>query len=294
MRKRRGTSDAGFSLIELAIVLVIAGIVMKYGLQSFAAYAEQGFRDATTARLSAVEEALVLFVQRNRRLPCPANGTLPITNAQNGVEQLDPASLANETTVCAAGNQFSVVPWRTLGLASQDVASDGWGRRITYRVANGANGLTRNRTVGGVDGMNMTDCKASATDNTALNAAACPAGTPFRAPLAFIHGKGIQVQDGNGNWLRHEDTTVVNAGGAALLLVSHGKDGRGAYTRDGAKLPDPTGALQLANVSHTAVPAIYRIALQNENASAGANFFDDVVLAPTIQSIAVRAGLGPQ
>ena len=293
MSMRRKRLEGGFSLVELAIVLIISGIVMKFGLQALAAYTEQGQREATVTRMAAIEEALVLFAQRNRRLPCPADGTKPVTDQNAGVEQPNPV-VTGDTTTCQAANQYSVVPWRTLGISSQDVANDAWGRRITYRVFSGANGLTRNRTqpAGSLDGLNMTDCKASATDNTALNAAACPPASPFRTPAAFIQGKGLRVQDGSANWLRHEDTAIVNAGGAAFVLISHGKDGRGAYTREGSKLPNPTGALQLANVTHTGTP-VYRMAQQNENPSAGANFFDDFVLAPTIHSIAVRANLGP-
>ena len=288
---RRTNGQAGFSLLELAIVLIISGIMLKFGLQAYAGYAEQEYREITKTRMAAIEEALVSYVQRNRRLPCPADGTLAMTHNDSGKERL---AASPSTTSCASANQNSVVPWRELGIP-HEVATDGWRRRITYRVFNGATGFTRNIASGSAtDGMNMTECRASATNNVALVADACPTASPYRAPIAFIENKGFEVRDGTtpGNPLRHPNTATVNAGGAVFVLISHGKDGAGAYTPTGAKLPNPTGALQLANVNHTA--AAYRMAQQNENPSAGANFFDDIVLAPTIHAIAVRAGLGPQ
>lgn len=111
----------GFSLAEMAIVLVIIGILMASGLGALSSQlSSQRFRESKLM-LERANEALMGFVIANNRLPCPADNL--------GVESRNP--LTNRC-VDAAGAfaAFGDLPWQTLGLPELDP----WGRRLRYQV----------------------------------------------------------------------------------------------------------------------------------------------------------------
>ena len=113
----------GFSLLEMAIVLVIVGLLMAGLIPSITGQIEQQHRSETRKQLDDIRQALIGFAISNGRLPCPADGTIPTV-----------AGLANsaglEKSSCAAGANGGVLPWVTLGVSE----TDAWGRRFTYRV----------------------------------------------------------------------------------------------------------------------------------------------------------------
>jgi len=265
----------GFSLIEIAIVLTLIGILLGgvFGVASDYLAAEN--REITAARLEAIEEALVLYVSRNKRLPCPADGTAAEGTAADGVP--DPNG---ETQTCTAGVQYSVVPWRALGM-EPEATRDGFGRRVTYRVYDGADGLTR------TDGIDMSECEAAAEDDQP-GPIECGTGV---APTEFLESKGLTVEDPDGTAIVDPGSPEAG-GGAAFVLVSHGNDGAGAYTRGGTRIAlAPAG--QADQRENTDMDDTF--VLGGLNAAEGTNaYFDDIVTAPTIHEIASRAGLGPQ
>lgn len=271
--------QGGFSLLELAIVLVISGILLNYGLKTTMAYVEGESRKITRDRLAAIEEALVLFASRQKRLPCPADASLGETSTSNGLEQLD---TPGNTTTCKGGIQYSAVPWRELGI-SQEVALDGWRRKITYRAHNGNKGVTR------PNGLDMKNCQASGT-NPQTETTDCSAVSPFHRPTAFLSGKGLTVNSGDPTDKLMPLTS--DSGGAAFVLVSHGKDGLGAYLTNGARLPLPSTS-QVAQFDNVNDASQFADAKLDENANSS-TYFDDVVSRRSIDWTAVRAGLGPQ
>jgi prepilin-type N-terminal cleavage/methylation domain-containing protein len=64
--------QAGFSLLELAIVLMIIGTLMGGVLVAVGDSFESGRRSAALNQLRQIEEALYGFAASNGRLPCPA------------------------------------------------------------------------------------------------------------------------------------------------------------------------------------------------------------------------------
>lgn len=126
----------GFTLIEMAIVLVVIGLLLSGGLLGLAPVLESTKRTDTNAKMDRIEDALTLYVIQNRCLPCPTDGDLATTAATAG-ESLDDIG-GNYTTGCtpnsgcrASTNGDDVVPWLSLGLTEADVV-DGWGNRIRY------------------------------------------------------------------------------------------------------------------------------------------------------------------
>lgn len=118
MRRQRG-----FSLLEMAVVLVIVGLLLG-GLLGSVSGLQVRQREAQTERqLEEIREALMAFAALNRRLPCPANPTTSAVTAGAGAERV-------ATAVGCTGGNAGALPWATLGLAQ----TDAWGRRFSYRV----------------------------------------------------------------------------------------------------------------------------------------------------------------
>ena len=65
----------GFTLIEIAIVLLIVTILLGYTVALFPRQQELKQYRAVNAEMDRVIEAIVGFAQVNGRLPCPATPT---------------------------------------------------------------------------------------------------------------------------------------------------------------------------------------------------------------------------
>jgi len=117
----------GFTLMEMAIVLVILGLLLGGVLAPLSARQEQDRRDENAGLLEKARDALIGFALVNGRLPCPdmdAAGS-PTSGQEN-------AGCAPGATDFHAGR----LPWVTLGVVGE---YDAWGapNAIKYAV-NGA------------------------------------------------------------------------------------------------------------------------------------------------------------
>ena len=139
----------GFTLVEMAIVLFIIGLLLAGGISSTRAQIDNARNKETRQALSEIREALLAFAIRNGRLPCPANPTLPSTDAKAGIEALqgkacDQVVDQRSSAYDNQGGYEGVIPWQTLGVRELDA----WGSRFTYRVTDvveaGAGPQTRN------------------------------------------------------------------------------------------------------------------------------------------------------
>lgn len=288
---------SGFTLIEIAVVIVVLSLLLAMIAGLATAMLGQQRREATRQRLAGVETAIALFVSQNKRLPCPADGRISGSTSGAGAEA------RNDTTdVCQVGGAANtqthgVVPWQSLGLAEQDV-TDGWGNRLTYRVAPE---LVLDNS------MNLTACDPGGSGPLVAGVcdATCAAGTfpgGCTPPSTYTSNKGLKVRNIVSASLIMDPALAPVSTGAAYVVISHGENGQGAYSNQGTLQAGTiaSGTLESANnaadvafvnsVSSTAAAFVDDFPVYTE----GAGHFDDWLLRPSILTVATKAQLGPR
>lgn len=309
MRKK-----SGFSLLELAIVIAISGMLMV-GLMNFLNSMNTINRDNNNAtKMQTVQKAINSFFGMQNRLPCPANPTLATTDANYGVEALDTNGLC-EYTLTYNGSQvnagfrnhvlsyrtgnttflanmdhkiiFGTVPFRTLSLP-ESVMYDEYGNKITYIVGQGyatnkgkapstsiyqrMNGWARVAFPSKFH-LSTTGCSTTIFDPNAntghtvnknvctemisANCLSASSASPLVVATLVAHGwsnpnlTNVNAGDAIINTCR---MNLKNYGGQyiaqeniAYLLISHGKNGFGAWNKSGTLNPQPTSTQEKKN-----------------------------------------------
>lgn len=234
----KGTT--GFTLVEMAIVLVIVGLLLGGLLMPIATQVEQKRISETRASLEQIKEALIGFAAANGRLPCPAT-------ALTGGQESFAAGGSAANGLCS--NFYDgFLPAAALGLTPSDgfgYAVDAWGlaqNRIRYAVYTGTINTILNP-------FTRTDGMRNATMNGIANFIATP--SPLFSVCASATGItpttcGAAV----GNTLASNAPTVIYSVGknAALPVGGTGAD-------EGAN-PNPNGGtINPVFVSHEPTPS---------------------------------------
>lgn len=107
----------GFTLVEIAIVLVIVGLIIGGMITPLQMQMEQRRYSDTQKALDEAREALLGFALRNGYLPCPA------ISSSNGLED-------RSGSVCTDNRRLGYLPWATLGLNKLD----SWNHLYRYSV----------------------------------------------------------------------------------------------------------------------------------------------------------------
>ena len=113
-------TQSGSALIAVSALLLLLGVFMGLGINSFQTKSAQDKYNSSTKKLETLSYQLSAFVQLNNRLPCPANSTVGYNNANYGVENC----------TLTRGD----VPIRTLRIPDSYML-DAWGNRIRYAVS---------------------------------------------------------------------------------------------------------------------------------------------------------------
>ncbi len=209
----------GFTLIEMAMVLMIVGLLLGGMLVPLSAQMDQRNASDTQKALSDIKEAIIGYALANGRLPCPAN--------PSDVTGVTSTAGISRTTCTSTASSTGVLPWATLGVNE----TDAWGNRYTYRVS------------------------PDFADPIGTTTGGCTP-TPTLATFGLC-------SVGNLNVLSAASGGVTIAGNVPVVIISHGKDGAGAYTPQGIQLPRGNDNDELENsdgsadnnyVSHTLTP----------------------------------------
>src|SRR4030095_2303364 len=114
----------GFTLIELAVVVLVITLLIGGLLVPLSTQVEQRNISDTQQRLAQIQDALIGFAIAHGRFPCPATVSTPPQPTDLGVE-----APSTGTGVCTHPVD-GYVPGTTLGLTnidSQGFAVDAWG-----------------------------------------------------------------------------------------------------------------------------------------------------------------------
>lgn len=117
----------GFSLLEMAVVLLVLGLLLGGILQPWGVVMEQKKRAETRQKLQHIQESLYAHAVVYGRLPCPdcrtdSDGRCRADMINDGMEDVRGNACAS-----AVGN----LPWSTLAVPR----GDAWGQDYSYRVS---------------------------------------------------------------------------------------------------------------------------------------------------------------
>lgn len=201
--------ERGFTLVELAVVVIISGLMLVAAVTAYESYLRgKDLRDTETST-DIILAALSEFRDITGRYPCPADRTLSPTDPGYGIENCTPSAVApacgEPDGICRVFGRdadddtnadpalIGEIPFTTIGETNQFTTvpmtyrHDAWGNKFTYAI---------------------TESLTSA--------------------ITFDPARGvIGLED------EHEQSILETDGTVHLVVLSHGENGKGAYTRQG-------------------------------------------------------------
>jgi len=244
--------QSGFTLVELAVVVFLVGLLASLGLSALNAQLASSRISDTKKKQEIIKDALISYLGRNKRLPCPAIDNM---GAENRIAAtVLPPSHTYFPMVCK-GN-FGIIPYATLGLA-KSVALDGWENFFSYAVSS------------------QWTLTYSATIPTLSNEFVSAATMAFNVgiPGTFTVNDRLPAPS---------YATSPLSGNAAVFIVSHGKNGFGALTsKNTPNVPPGNTTDEFANVPNQttwAAPSAFFQRAYTDNDTHPNGAFDDIVL----------------
>lgn len=252
-------SESGFSLIEVAIALIVISLLMTPIIQTYNIYIEQKKIAITQGVNSIVRAALLKHYQKYGHYPPPADPSIaqgsPHFGAPVSLTSVISTCTATATTVCKSttgwgSNEVLIgdVPFAALGIPYKSMM-DGYGNKLKYAVTK-----------------SLAD-PASIFDDTQ---------------------GAIEIRGSDGASIYPNASTPR----AHFAVVSLGENGLGAFTIAGAQTaPCGTGTIEEINCQNSGtfrsnidVGGTGRAVISNGN---GPSYFDDYVVATNTTSYGV-------
>jgi prepilin-type N-terminal cleavage/methylation domain-containing protein len=201
MHREKNKNNNGFSLIELAVVLTILSMLVTVIITIVPFKEEKESNQVTEKNLEIIEEAILAFYNQKGYIPCPSSRDAAIASSAFGV-----------STDCSFDDTASNINAPSF-VDEKSGASDDRIRigAVPTRDLNLPDDLA-------FDGWNNR-ITYSVTAELGINDAL------FNLKKPNI---GIEVRDSNGTNMIPSGSTV------AFVLVSHGRDGAGAWNYSGA------------------------------------------------------------
>lgn len=248
------TRQSGFTLVEMAVVIMIVGLLVGVAFSIINPLARSLREAETKEKMEIIADAIANYAAMHNRIPCPA----PPDEADNthnpifGSMWID----SSDNPDCGLGNldrSIGIVPFRTLGI-HPDTAVDGFGNYFTYAVSPvfadeipGSFKVHQNcRNTRWLDG--------GSNENPEKAYFCCPdivsfSPGPSNGDRTTSPRHDIFIVDAGGSDLMvgprdrdsgHYDSPNTSSGSfeesqaAAYVLLSHGQNGHGHYLIDSA------------------------------------------------------------
>lgn len=153
-------SKRGFTLVEMSLVMLVAGILLAPALAFYQIYQRGDALRVTYKKVKTIDRNMESFFEQKGRYPCPAAPRLQEADPLAGVEDCTPVTIGvcnAATGICGAGGRATsfggagpdpvavgAVPYKTIrdtvkGLkdadhVSRDTSFDKWHSQMTYAV----------------------------------------------------------------------------------------------------------------------------------------------------------------
>ncbi|WP_321326366.1 prepilin-type N-terminal cleavage/methylation domain-containing protein [Thiomicrorhabdus sp.] len=215
----------GFSLIEMAVVLAIVGVLIT-GILSFTGeFRAVSKQNISEKKLKDIKAQLIKFAMINKYLPCPGN---------NGRED---RALTGE-----CNNTSGEVPYLDIGFKRDDVV-DSYGNFIRYAINQNAN-------------------NPALICNNASSASYFCNSTPGTAVFDLTNTPPIAGNDGLGNYTVLNSTGGIDSNTAIVVLVAYNADGEQTLT---AAAPNScqAGVVLPINIENCDLDLLYNKAQQS-------------------------------
>jgi len=313
-KTRRNKQKQGFSLIQVSILIAVAGIILSSVIPGGESGSDIEKNRITREKMEKIEAAAQGFMAKNLRRPCPADGTLATSSASFGVEDSNPGSCsganffvqstpvtktgATTTSTSAVATTLSNTTGLAIGMlvtgtniaADTHILSIDSATQITLdKYAAGASGtLTFTTVAAGVvptktlglpddymfDGYGRR--MSYIVDTRATDKTTC------RNLQATKSSGNIQIADAWSNIGTYTTDNVMWA------LVSYGKNGHGAFPAQGSSLANrvDSGAtnkdertnafIDVTTTDFTTAFTQYLVR-HEPNLTSGTSYFDDTV-----------------
>ena len=191
-RAAQRAHEAGFTLVEMAIVIAIAGIMLTFFISALGGNTNIRRESQTRDKMELIAKAIGNRIIQGFGAPCPADPAVAQTLATFGQARAACASAALSE---------GLVPFQSLGLPVE-MARDGWGRFMTYRtsptVASAQTKATACSAVRGGTDVNVVDQNGNAVVGATI-----------------IHGMVLISHGANGFGAFLANGTANRAGGTA-------------------------------------------------------------------------------
>lgn len=278
------SSEKGMTLIDVAIALLVIGLLVTPAFYALKEYKQTRARTVTENNIRDVDTAIRNYFVANEFYPCPANPALPRNDSNHGTAATTPGGACTITN--AAGLAQGSIPHSELGLDIEKVY-DGWGNKILYAVDNS---------------------RASSAAAALAAAPAAPAFGPVRAitiseiplvpnpqhvlpdrcaPVNYVcanavaaYAPGPYAPCGTNN-----PPSPQTAGNVQYTILSHGEDGTGAFSDRGTAIGGACNIANAADQENCDGDAIFQTR-QCVNANINnATFYDDFTLLGAITKV---------
>lgn len=252
------TSCRGFTLIEMAIVIMVIGLLVASLTPLYGLFQKQQEIETTQVNVTVAISAMGTFRSLYGRYPCPASLTVDRNDPKYGREDCE-----GTRTVAVGSSTPDEGIWveRSRRTAFAHEYPAGTPRNESPRVLVGALPF-RNLNLEESQGYDSYDHRLVYVVTENLTCDKC--FTP--------NGGGIDIIDDSGN------SILPNVGEAHFLVMSYGKNGDGAYAKSGDRFTCAAAGVENDNCNYddSATPdATYRLSI-NSSAKTAAEF-DDVI-----------------